>query len=325
MLIEVSNLTKNFNSQPAVDDISFGVEAGEILVLLGTSGCGKTTILKMINRLIEPTFGEIRIKGKNVQTQKSEELRKRIGYVIQNIGLFPHYTVEENIGIVPNLLNWDKQRITRRTLELMEMVGLPPDDFRKRYPEKLSGGQQQRVGLARALAADPPIVLLDEPFGALDPITRRQIQKEFKKLEMLLNKTMILVTHDVFEAFELGVRVCLMDQGKIQQIDSAKNMIFTPKNEFVKDFFQVNRFQLELKVLTLKDILSEIEPKESSCDNIETFEETTNLLDVLETIEQRSLTQSFFRIKDTRNGQVVETTSEAVIAAFYKTKTKLSK
>lgn len=325
MLIEVSNLTKNFNSQPAVDDISFGVETGEILVLLGTSGCGKTTILKMINRLIEPTFGKIRIKGKNVQTQKSEELRRRIGYVIQNIGLFPHYTVEENIGIVPNLLNWDKQRITRRTLELMEMVGLPPDDFRKRYPEKLSGGQQQRVGLARALAADPPIVLLDEPFGALDPITRRQIQKEFKKLEMLLNKTMILVTHDVFEAFELGVRVCLMDQGKIQQIDSAKNMIFTPKNEFVKDFFQVNRFQLELKVLTLKDILSEIEPKDSSCENIETFEETTNLLDVLETIEQRSLTQSFFRIKDTRNGQVVETTSEAVIAAFYKTKTKLSK
>lgn len=325
MLIEVSNLTKQFNSLTAVDDISFAVEAGEILVLLGTSGCGKTTTLKMINRLIKPTFGEIRIEGENVQTQKSEKLRKRIGYVIQNIGLFPHYTVEENIGIVPNLLNWDKQRITRRTLELMEMVGLPPDDFRKRYPEELSGGQQQRVGLARALAADPPIVLLDEPFGALDPITRRQIQKEFKNLEMLLNKTMILVTHDVFEAFELGVRVCLMDQGKIQQIDSAKEILFTPKNEFVKDFFQANRFQLELKVLTLKDILPEIETKETSHGNIKIFEETTSLLNVLETIEKTSLTQSIFRIKDTRNNQVVETTSEAVIAAFYKTKSKLSK
>ncbi|MEA2084776.1 MAG: ABC transporter ATP-binding protein [Thermodesulfobacteriota bacterium] len=325
MLIEVSNLTKKFNSLTAVDDISFAVEAGEILVLLGTSGCGKTTTLKMINRLIEPTSGEIRIKGENVQTQKPEELRKRIGYVIQNIGLFPHYTVEENIGIVPNLLNWDKQRITRRTLELMEMVGLPPDDFRKRYPEELSGGQQQRVGLVRALAADPPIVLLDEPFGALDPITRRQIQKEFKTLEMLLNKTIILVTHDVFEAFELAVRVCLMDQGKIQQLDSAKKMLFTPKNEFVKDFFQANRFQLELKVLTLKDILPEIEPKETSHENIKTFEETTNLLAVLESIEHTSLTQSIFRIKDTLNNQVVETTSEQVIAAFYKTRSKLSK
>ena len=325
MLIEVSNLTKRFNSMSVVDDISFAVEAGEILVLLGTSGCGKTTTLKMINRLIEPTFGEIRIEGENIRTQKSEELRKRIGYVIQNIGLFPHYTVEENIGMVPKLLNWDKQRIARRTLELMEMVGLPPDDFRKRYPEELSGGQQQRVGLARALASDPPIVLLDEPFGALDPITRRQIQKEFKNLEILLNKTMILVTHDVFEAFELGVRVCLMDQGKIQQIDSTKKIIFKPENEFVKDFFQGNRFQLELKVLTLKDILPEIEPKESSHENIKTFEETTNLLDVLETIEQTSLTKSILRIKDTQNNRVVETTSEAVIAAFYKTKSKLSK
>ncbi|MCK4499067.1 ATP-binding cassette domain-containing protein, partial [Candidatus Babeliales bacterium] len=277
------------------------------------------------NRLIEPTSGEIRIEGENVQTQKSEELRKRIGFVIQNIGLFPHYTVEENIGIVPNLLNWDKQRITRRTLELMEMVGLPPDDFRKRYPEELSGGQQQRVGLVRALAADPPIVLLDEPFGALDPITRRQIQKEFKTLEMLLNKTIILVTHDVFEAFELAVRVCLMDQGKIQQLDSAKKMLFTPKNEFVKDFFQANHFQLELKVLTLKNILPEIEPKKTSHENIKTFEETTNLLDVLESIEHTSLTQSIIRIKDTRNNQVVETTSEEVITAFYKTRSKLSK
>ena len=325
MLIEVSHLTKQYSNLTAVDDVSFAVEAGESLALLGTSGCGKTTTLKMINRLIEPTSGEIRIEGENIQTTQAKELRKRIGYVIQDIGLFPHYTVEENIGIVPSLLKWDKQRITRRILDLMEMVGLPPDDFRKRYPEELSGGQQQRVGLARALAANPPIVLLDEPFGALDPITRRQIQKEFKTLEMLFNKTMILVTHDVFEAFELAATVCLMDQGMIQQIDSAKAILFSPKNGFVKDFFQANRFQLELKVLTLNDILPEIEPNDTSHENIKIFEETTNLLDALETIEQASLTQSIFGINDTRNNQVVETTSEAMMTAFYKAKSKLSK
>jgi len=221
--------------------------------------------------------------------------------------------------------NWDKQRVTRRTLELMELVGLPPDDFRKRYPEELSGGQQQRVGLARALASNPPIVLLDEPFGALDLITRRQIRKEFINLETLLDKTMILVTHDVFEAFELGDRVCLMDRGKIQQIGAAKELIFRPKNEFVKNFFQDNRFQLELKVLTLNDIFPEIASKETSNKNIRTFKGSASLLDVLETIEKTSIEHPVFRIEDTQNNRFIDTTSKEVIAAFYKTKSNLQK
>ena len=207
----------------------------------------------------------------------------------------------------------------------MELVGLPPDDFRKRYPEELSGGQQQRVGLARALASNPPIVLLDEPFGALDLITRRQIRKEFINLETLLDKTMILVTHDVFEAFELGDRVCLMDRGKIQQIGAAKELIFRPKNEFVKNFFQDNRFQLELKVLTLNDIFPEIASKETSNKNIRTFKGSASLLDVLETIEKTSIEHPVFRIEDTQNNRFIDTTSKEVIAAFYKTKSNLQK
>lgn len=328
-MIEISNLTKKFNGVTAVNNISFSVKRSEILILLGTSGCGKTTTLKMINRLIDPTSGKICIDGKNVKYQKPEELRKRIGYVIQDIGLFPHYTVEQNIEIVPLLLKWDKQRIKQRTRRLMEIVDLPPDSFSKRYPGELSGGQQQRVGLARALAADPPIVLLDEPFGALDPITRKQIQKEFKNLETLLNKTMLLVTHDVFEAFELGDRICLMDQGKIQQIGTAKELIFAPNNEFVRNFFQANRFQLELSVLKLKDLLPGIQKRELSVEHeheeVNEFQDGDNLLEVLETMEQTSLKSSILRIKDTVRHSLWETSSEAIISAFYQTKSEIFK
>ena len=325
MIIEVSHLTKTFNGLKAVDDVSFGLEAGEILVLLGTSGCGKTTTLKMMNRLIEPTHGEIRMEGEDVKAKKPEELRKRIGYVIQDIGLFPHYTVEENIAVVPNLLKWDKQRITKRTYELMELVGLAPGEFLKRYPEELSGGQQQRVGLARALAADPPIVLLDEPFGALDPITRAQVRKEFSNLATWLNKTMVMVTHDVFEAFDLSDKICLMDQGRIQQIDSAKALIFNPANDFVRDFFRANRFQLELRVLKLKDVLPEIKPKQINQEHTQVFKENANLLEVLEKMEQTSSAQPEFAIQDAANNIVMETNSQEALTAFYRTKTRLSK
>ena len=281
-MIEILNLTKKFNGLTAVDNISFSVEKGETLILLGTSGCGKTTTLKMINRLIEATSGKVFIEGKNIQDQKPEELRKQIGYVIQSIGLFPHYRVEQNVAIVPNLLKWDNKQTVSRTRELLELVDLPPDDFLKRKPEELSGGQQQRVGLARALAADPSVVLLDEPFGALDPITRRQIKKEFINMESMLQKTMILVTHDVFEACELGDKICLMDEGKIKQIGTAKELIFSPQNDFVINFFQANRFQLELMVLTLMDIMDEITIKEYKGEAIHEFNEYTRILDVLE-------------------------------------------
>ncbi|MBI3591224.1 MAG: ATP-binding cassette domain-containing protein [Candidatus Melainabacteria bacterium] len=237
-MIHVSHLIKTLNSSIIVDDISFSVNEGETFVLLGKSGCGKTTTLKMINRLIELDSGQIIINGRDINQVEPEELRKKIGYVIQNIGLFPHYTVEENVSVIPRLLDWDKKKIKARVHELLELLGLDDSGFLSRYPHELSGGQKQRVGIARALAGDPKIVLLDEPFGALDPITKRQIQKEFKHLESLIHKTMILVTHDVLEAFELGDKICLMNQGKIEQIGTSTELIFSPKTSFVKSFFE---------------------------------------------------------------------------------------
>lgn len=322
-MIKVSDLTKEFNGKKAVSGISFSVKKGETFVLLGTSGCGKTTTLKMINRLIEPTSGDMWVEGKNVLEQEPTQLRKRIGYVIQNIGLFPHYTVEQNIAVVPHLLKWKKRHIKERTHELMELVGLPPREFLNRYPEELSGGQQQRIGLARAFAADPPIILLDEPFGALDPITRSEIQQEFKRLEMMLEKTMILVTHDVFEAFELGDRICLMDQGLVQQVGTPKELIFSPRRDFVAHFFQTNRFLLELKVFQLKDVLQEIQDKKLERKPELAFEENDNLLDVIEAMEKSSLPKSSFGIrgKDKKTKKI--TTTEELLSAFYKTKSKM--
>lgn len=321
-MIKVSNITKRYDGLKAVDNVSFSVERGETFVLLGTSGCGKTTTLKMINRLIEPTSGRIVIEGRDIQKQKPEDLRKHIGYVIQDIGLFPHYTVEQNIAIVPNLLNWDKNRITKRTSELMELVGLPLE-YQQRYPSELSGGQQQRVGLARALAADPLILLLDEPFGALDPITRRQIQEEFKNLETLLHKTIVLVTHDVFEAISLGDIICLMDRGKVQQTGTPRELIFSPENEFSKNFFRASRFQLELNVTKLKDLLPEVKNRETSTEDIKTFSRDTSLLDVLETMGGSSFRNSALQIQDAASHTpTINTTCEELISAFYRIKSR---
>jgi len=247
-MIQVEHLSKHFGAVKAVDDISFEVKEHENLILLGTSGCGKTTTLKMLNRLIEPTSGGIRINGEDVLKQKPEELRRGIGYVLQNTGLFPHYTIAENIAIVPQLLKWDNKRIENRTAELIEKLHLSTDQL-KAYPNELSGGQQQRAGLARALVADPPILLMDEPFGALDTITRSKIQAEFKELDELKKKTIIMVTHDVQEAFTLGDRICLMDKGKIIQIGTPAELLFKPAHDFVKDFLKEQRLQLEFKAV----------------------------------------------------------------------------
>lgn len=322
-MIEVVNLTKKFNRFTAVDNLSFSVKKGETLVLLGTSGCGKTTTLKMINRLIEATSGNILIDGKNIQDQKPETLRKKIGYVIQNIGLFPHYTVEQNIAVVPNLLKWDKKKISARVHELMALVGLSPDEFMTRKPDELSGGQQQRVGLARALVANPSVVLLDEPFGALDQITRRQIQREFANLGSLLEKTMILVTHDVFEAFELGDKICLMDQGQIKQIGSTMELIFSPCNDFVSHFFKTNRFQLELKVLSLKDIIEDIPQVEAKTELVQVFSDKTKILDVLEKLENAHEKKPVFEIKSSDRKRTIQTTLEGMMTAFYKKRAAL--
>ena len=252
-MIKVEHLTKQFSKVKAVDNIFFEVKEHENLILLGTSGCGKTTTLKMINRLIEPSGGAIFIDGKNTCEQSPEILRRGIGYVLQNNGLFPHYTVAENIAIVPKLLKWDKKRIEKRIAVLLEKLHLSTD-YLHVYPNELSGGQQQRIGLARALVADPPVLLMDEPFGALDNVTRSKIHAEFKGLDELKRKTIIMVTHDVQEAFELGDRICLMDKGKIVQDGTPTELLFNPVNKFVEDFLKEQRLQLEFKTVKLFDI-----------------------------------------------------------------------
>ncbi|WP_223558995.1 ABC transporter ATP-binding protein [Chryseobacterium lathyri] len=252
-MITVESVSKNFNGKPAVDDISFQAHDQEILVLLGTSGCGKTTTLKMINRLVEADSGNISINGKNIRDQKPEELRMGIGFVMQHSGLFPHYTIQQNIAVVPELLRWDRKKTENRTHELLNKLHLS-EDILSRFPGELSGGQQQRVGIARALIANTPVLLMDEPFGALDNITKADIHSEFKSLEELKNKTIILVTHDVQEAFELGHHICLMDKGKIIQTGTPEEMLYRPQNDFVNEFFTENRLLLEYKIAVLKDL-----------------------------------------------------------------------
>ena len=239
----------------AVRELSMEVPEGETLVLLGTSGCGKTTTLKMVNRLIEPTDGRILIGGDDIMGRDPITLRRGIGYAIQNIGLFPHMTVAGNIAVVPRLLGWPADRITRRVDELLTTVGLEPADFRGRFPAQLSGGQRQRVGVARALAADPPIVLMDEPFGALDPITREQLQTEFMDLEDRLRKTVLFVTHDIFEAVKLGDRIALLDAGQLQQLGTPAEIVESPANEFVDQFLGEHRFQLALLTRTVRQLV----------------------------------------------------------------------
>ncbi len=252
-MIEVQNITKTFGTHKAVDNISFSLGEGENVVFLGTSGCGKTTLLKMINRLLEPDSGEISIGGRRIRDQRPEELRRKIGYVFQNNGLFPHYSIEENIGIVPRLLGWDKQKIAVRATQLMEKLHLPPGQYRNAYPHELSGGQQQRVGIARALAANPPVLLMDEPFGALDPITRASVRKDFKELDELRSTTIVLVTHDVQEAFELADRIFLMDKGVIVQQGTPDQLLFKPGGEYAREFFEEQRFQLEAARIGVAD------------------------------------------------------------------------
>lgn len=254
-MIEVVNVSKEFSGKKAVDDISFEVAESENFVLIGTSGCGKTTTLRMINRLTELSAGKISINGRDAKEGSPTELRRNIGYVLQHHGLFPHYTVEENIAVVPGLLGWDKKLVRSRTEELMDKLHLPPAQYLKAFPSELSGGQQQRVGLARALVADPPVILMDEPFGALDDVTRTSIRKEFSQLDEFKRKTMVMVTHDVNEAFELGDRICLMDKGKIIQQGSRFDFLFRPANDFVKDFLQGHRLELQLRVTVINDIL----------------------------------------------------------------------
>lgn len=314
-MIKVDNLSKHFGGVKAVDGVSFEVEGQENLILLGTSGCGKTTTLKMINRLIEPTSGSIYIEDKNIMEQQPEALRRGIGYVLQNNGLFPHYTVAQNIAVVPNLLKWDKQKTEKRIAELMEKLHLDAS-YLDVYPNELSGGQQQRIGLARALVSDPPVLLMDEPFGALDNVTRSKIHAEFKALDELKRKTIIMVTHDVQEAFELGDRICLMDKGKIVQNGTPANLLFKPKNEFVKDFLKHQRLQLEFKAIKLTD-LWELLPELHKETNTSSFTAATNLWEALESFKFTD--EETINISKDQN-QVKTVSFEQLMSAFYQYK-----
>ncbi|WP_122643109.1 ABC transporter ATP-binding protein [Luxibacter massiliensis] len=246
--IEFQNVSKRFKkaSGYALKDVSFTIEEGEFITILGSSGCGKTTLLKMINRLYDPDEGEILLSGKKIAHLEPSGLRRKIGYVIQQIGLFPHMTVAENVAAVPRLLKWEEDAITGRVRELLKLVGLDPGEYQARYPSQLSGGQQQRVGLARALAADPGIMLLDEPFGALDAITRIGLQDELQAIHRGMNKTFLLVTHDMNEAFKLGTRVMVMSGGEIRQFDTPGEIVRNPADSFVEMLIRSAREQEKL-------------------------------------------------------------------------------
>ncbi|MBA3421944.1 MAG: ABC transporter ATP-binding protein [Thermoleophilaceae bacterium] len=264
-VVEFDHVTKRYDAPTgrdkgkptpgAVNDLSMKVPAGKICILVGPSGCGKTTTMKMINRIIEPTSGTIRLQGEDVTGSPPDELRRRIGYVIQQVGLFPHLTIADNVATVPRLLRWDGSRTRARVDEMLDLVGMDPSIYRGRYPKELSGGQRQRVGVARALAADPPVMLMDEPFGAVDPIAREKLQNEFLRLQEDIGKTIVFVTHDIDEAIKMGDRIAVLRTGgKLAQYASPAELLMYPADEFVEDFVGADRALKRLALQRVRDI-----------------------------------------------------------------------
>ena len=255
-MIEMKNISKKVGNKIILDDISLKIDEGSFVVFIGPSGCGKTTTLKLMNKLIEPTSGEIYIDGKPISKEDPIKLRRNIGYVIQSIGLFPHLTIRENIELIPKLKkDQTDEEIEQKTLELMKMVGLNPDEFLDKYPSELSGGQQQRIGLVRAIATDAKIILMDEPFSALDPITRTQLQEWLYSLQEELKKTIVFVTHDMDEALKLADKICIMKDGKVQQYDTVENLLRNPANEFVRNFIGSDRLWSTPEYIKARDIM----------------------------------------------------------------------
>jgi osmoprotectant transport system ATP-binding protein len=246
--VEFREVSKNYGSGYVLENFNLQIPREKIVTIIGPSGCGKTTLLKMINRLIEPESGAVLLEDKDISTLDPVELRRNIGYVIQQIGLFPHMTIEQNISIVPRLKGEKKQELSSRVEELLELIGLDPVQFRRRYPHELSGGQQQRIGVARALAANPSIILMDEPFSALDPISRVQLQKELIKLNERVKKTIVFVTHDIDEALKIADQVVLLKDGQIVQSSTPKELLDRPANDFVKEFVGVEKFNLAYSI-----------------------------------------------------------------------------
>ena len=259
--VRLQQVTKKYDELFAVEQLDLDLQGGELLILIGPSGSGKTTTLRMINRLIEPDDGVITINDHDIMEFDPVRLRRNIGYVIQDIGLFPHMTIKENIGLVPRLEGWSDQEISDRVKHLLDFVSLPPESFMDRYPGQLSGGQQQRVGLARALAMDPPLLLMDEPFGALDPILRKQLQDEFNVIKQEIGRTILFVTHDIDEAFKLGDRIGIMSDAKLIQIGTPEELILHPENELVSDIVDAKRKFKHIDTLRVKDMMSPITDK----------------------------------------------------------------
>jgi len=255
-MIRFENISKTYeHGHKVTDDINLHIKEGEILVMIGPSGCGKTTTMKMINRLVEPTTGKIFIKGEDISQLNPVELRRNIGYVIQHVGLLPHMTIAENVALVPKLKKWEKSAYVSRVAELLHMVNLDPEVYGNRYPNELSGGQQQRIGVIRAMAADPPIILMDEPFSALDPISREQLQDELVRLQETISKTIVFVTHDIDEAIKIANRICIIKDGKIVQVDTPEQILRHPANEFVKDFIGEKRLEKADVLPSIQEIM----------------------------------------------------------------------
>lgn len=275
-MIHLKNVVKKFEDTTAVDNLTMEIKEGELCVFVGESGCGKSTTLRMINRLIECDQGTIDINGKDIHSYKGEELRRSIGYVVQSTGLFPHMNVRENISVVPRLLKWKEERTLTRVQELIVMVGLNVEDYINKYPSQLSGGEAQRIGVARALAADPDIILMDEPFGAVDPLNRINLQNEFLKIQRELKKTVIFVTHDLEEAMKMGDRIAIMAQGRLQCFDTPENIILS-ENEFVKNFLGKESY---IKILSRFEVMNYIDKTDVNDYKVH-VEHTDNLRDVL--------------------------------------------
>jgi len=282
-VIVFDHVVKRYGDNVAVHDLSLRIDDGEIVVLVGPSGCGKTTTLKMINRLVEPNGGSITLDGRDTRDYDVDALRRSIGYVIQQVGLFPHLSVAENIATVPRLSGWDKPRIAARVEELLDLVGLPPAQYARRLPAELSGGERQRVGVARALGADPPVMLMDEPFGAIDPITRDRLQDELLRLQGVVRKTIVFVTHDIEEAIKLGDRVALFESGGIlAQYATPEELLARPASPFVSDFLGEGRMVRRLGLIRLRDVA--LQPVDGAPPPQVTIDSSASLRDALDAV-----------------------------------------
>ncbi|MBZ9625452.1 ABC transporter ATP-binding protein [Clostridium sp. FP2] len=257
-MIEFKNVNKSINGKIILKDINITIEKGELVVFIGPSGCGKTTTLKMINKLLTPTSGEILINGDSINTKNTIKLRRNMGYVIQQAGLLPHLTIGENIGLIASIEKMPKEKIKKKVIELLNLVGLAPEEYSNKYPRQLSGGQQQRVGVARALIMDPDVILMDEPFSALDPITKTQLQDEIFNIQQNFKKTIIFVTHDMDEALKLGDKICILEAGSVVQFATPEELLKSPINDFVRDFVGKNRIWNQPELIKAKDIMIEM-------------------------------------------------------------------